>query len=222
MADDPDTKSYVLRSTYRMDVIQSLSQAGQLTPTSIAQKTGIRQPHVSRTLSELREKDLVSLAVPEDQHKGRLYELTEFGEEIRAKTNQITWQNDIANIPSTHREIVAYLHQRLGEKVTGVGYYDGGTVSMYYFHDQMRNTFSEEQLVKSSETLIKEFSHTDTKAAEIVGELRYEVQSFTELNRIVIYSDGGFLMIGLQSECQFEYPSLIEECKSILDGDASE
>ncbi|WP_338742019.1 winged helix-turn-helix domain-containing protein [Haloplanus salilacus] len=221
MATDPDTKSFVLRSTYRMNVVQSLSRVGQLTPTSIAQKTGIRQPHVSRTLSELRQEGLVSLAVPEDQHKGRLYELTEFGEEIWSETNQIHWQNDVANIPSTHREIVAHLHQELGEKVTGVGYYDGSTVSMYYFHDQMRHKYSEEQFVKSSETLIEEFSHTDTEAAEIVGELRYEVQSFTELNRIVIYSDGGFLTIGLQSECQFEYPSLIEDCQSILN-DASE
>jgi DNA-binding MarR family transcriptional regulator len=222
MADNPDAKSFVLRSNYRMSVIRVLSQSGQLTPTSIVEKTDIRQPHVSRALSELRERDLVTLAVSESQLKGRLYELTEFGEEIWSETNQINWQNDIANIPSTHREIVAYLHQEVGEKVTGVGYYDGDTVSMYYLQDQMRHKYSEDQFVKSSETLIKEFSNTDTKAAEIVGELRYEVQSFTKLNRIVIYSDGGFLTIGLQSESRFEYPSLIEECKSILGGEVSE
>ncbi|WP_338742023.1 hypothetical protein [Haloplanus salilacus] len=222
MADDPDVKSFVSRSKYRMGVIRVLSQSGQLTPTSIVEKTDIRQPHVSRVLSELREKDLVSLAVSESQRKGRLYELTEFGDEIWSDTNRIHWQNDIANIPSTHQEIVAYLHQEVREKVAAVGCYDGNTVSMYYFQDQVRDKYSEEQFVESSETLIKELSHTDAKAAEITGELRYEVQSFTKLNRIVIYTDDGFLAIGLQSECQFEYPSLIEECKSILDGETSE
>jgi DNA-binding transcriptional ArsR family regulator len=222
MVNELDVKSFVLRSKYRTSVIRELSKSGHLTPTSIVEKTDIRQPHVSRALSELREKDVVTLAVSESQLKGRLYELTEFGEEIWSETNRINWQNDIANIPSTHREIVAYLHQEIGEKVTEVGYYDGDTVSMYYLQDQMRDKYSEEQFVKSSETLIKEFRHTDAKAAEIVGELRYEVQSFTKLNRIVLYSDGGFSTIGLQSECQFEYPSLIEECKSILDGETSE
>ena len=222
MGDDSDPKSFVLRSTYRMNVIQSLAESGQLTPTSIVEKTGIRQPHVSRTLSELREKDLVTLVVPESQQKGRLYELTGDGEEIWSDTNQIRWQNDIANIPSAHREIVAHLHQEIGEKVIEVGYYDGSTVSMYYIHDKLRNKYSEKQFMKSAETLVEEFSHTDGKPAEIVGKLRYEIQSFTEVNRIVIYSDSGFLAVGLKSGCQFEYPSLIEECKSILEGQPSE
>lgn len=52
-----------------------------LKPTDISKKTGIHRNNVSRILSQLREKELVRLLNPENK-RGRLYELTEYGEEI--------------------------------------------------------------------------------------------------------------------------------------------
>ena len=52
-----------------------------LKPTDISKKTDIHRNNVSRILTQLREKDLIRLLNPENK-RGRLYELTEYGEEI--------------------------------------------------------------------------------------------------------------------------------------------
>ena len=52
-----------------------------LKPTDISKKADIHRNNVSRILTQLREKDLIRLLNPENK-RGRLYELTEYGEEI--------------------------------------------------------------------------------------------------------------------------------------------
>jgi DNA-binding transcriptional ArsR family regulator len=189
-----------------------LSQSGQLTPSDIAAKTDVRQPHVSRALSELRETDLVTLAVPDSQPMGRLYELRESGAEVRSALDLFDWRHELGDIPDGHREFVRHLHRQIGEAVSGVGHYDGETVSMSYLHDRFRDNVSEAEFLQMSESLIDEFSRTGTRTAEIMGELRYEVQSFTEYVRIVLYTHDGFFMVALKPEGGFEFPSLIEDC----------
>jgi DNA-binding transcriptional ArsR family regulator len=216
MADATDAKSFVLRSEYRTTILKVLWQSGQLTPSEIAEQTDIRQPHVSRALSELRERDLVTLAVPDSQPMGRLYELSEFGAEVRSELDLLDWRNQVEDVPPAHREFVRFLHRQIGETVSGVGHYDGDTVSMYYLHDRFRETVSDDEFLQMSETLIDEFSHTGPKRAEIMGKLRYEVQAFTEYIRIVIYTPDGVFMVALKPACRFEFPSLIEDCLEIL------
>ena len=50
-------------------------------PSQIAKDTGIVQNHISNTLRQLKEHDLVECINPEVR-KGRLYRLTDKGEEI--------------------------------------------------------------------------------------------------------------------------------------------
>lgn len=52
-----------------------------LIPTQIAENSGIRTNHISKVLSELKAHELVECINPEAR-KGRLYRLTEKGEEI--------------------------------------------------------------------------------------------------------------------------------------------
>lgn len=216
MADRQDVKSFVLRSTYRMGVIRALSRSGQLTPTAIAKKTDIRQPHVSRALSELRKKDLVTLAVAEDQHKGRLYELTQFGADIWADITSVDWQGPADSIPDDHQRVITRIQQVVGDQLLIAGYFDGCQIDNYYLSEPSQGGFSEERVEKTVETLVDEFSWTDTYVDKMAGTLHYEIQSFTRFHRIVIYIDDGFLTVGLDRDCQFEFLSLIEDCLDIL------
>ena len=72
--------SYVEISSYRKKVMKSLD-GEVLIPTQIARNSEIRPNHISKVLSELKTHNLVECINPEVR-KGRLYRLTDKGEEI--------------------------------------------------------------------------------------------------------------------------------------------
>ena len=72
--------SYVNISQYRTKVMKSLD-GEVLIPSQIARNSEIRTNHISKVLSELKAHELVECINPEAR-KGRLYRLTEKGEEI--------------------------------------------------------------------------------------------------------------------------------------------
>ena len=72
--------SYVEISQYRKKVMKSLDGDVKI-PTAIANDSGIRTNHISKVLSELKAHELVECINPEVR-KGRLYRLTDKGEEI--------------------------------------------------------------------------------------------------------------------------------------------
>ncbi len=72
--------SYVNISKYRAKVMKSLD-GEVLIPSQIAKNSGIRTNHISKVLGELRAHELVECINPEVR-KGRLYRLTEKGEDI--------------------------------------------------------------------------------------------------------------------------------------------
>ena len=71
---------YIQASTYRTKVMKSLDGEVKI-PSKIAKDTDIMQNHMSATLKQLKEHGLVECINPEVR-KGRLYRLTEKGEEI--------------------------------------------------------------------------------------------------------------------------------------------
>ena len=72
--------SYVNISKYRTKVMKTLEGEVKI-PTVIARDSGIRTNHVSKVLSELKAHELIECINPEAK-KGRLYRLTDKGEEI--------------------------------------------------------------------------------------------------------------------------------------------
>lgn len=70
-----------IRLSKNREAILKALQGETLKPTDISKKTNIHRNNVSRILSQLREKELVRLLNPENK-RGRLYELTGYGEEI--------------------------------------------------------------------------------------------------------------------------------------------
>lgn len=77
---DEETFEFVQRSTYRQNVLKAL-EGNVLMPTEIAERSNIKTNHVSKVLSELKSKELIELVNPEAR-KGRLYRLTDVGDEI--------------------------------------------------------------------------------------------------------------------------------------------
>ena len=74
------TIEYVEKSKYRSKVLKTLSNDAKM-PSQISKDTGIIQNHISNTLRQLKEHDLVECINPEVR-KGRLYRLTDNGENI--------------------------------------------------------------------------------------------------------------------------------------------
>lgn len=78
--------SLLKSSEYRLKIIKSIGK-DTVTPSEIANKTGIRLNHVSMFLKELREHNLVK-CLNESTRKGRLYVLTELGKNAIRKVSK--------------------------------------------------------------------------------------------------------------------------------------
>lgn len=81
VASEWDDVSYVISSRYRIATLNRLSDS-PATPSRIAEDTDLSVAHVSRALQELREHDLTELLVSENRKKGRVYGITNHGEDV--------------------------------------------------------------------------------------------------------------------------------------------
>lgn len=77
---DYDLISFVLASEYRKIIIKEL-KVNYRTPKALSEKIEKPMSHTSKTLKELKDKDIVICKTPK-KRKGRIYDLTELGEEI--------------------------------------------------------------------------------------------------------------------------------------------
>lgn len=75
--------SYVNISLYRTKTVKSLYNDVKI-PTVIAKDTGILPNHMSKVLKELKDAG-VAECINEEVRKGRLYRLTNLGDEIVKK-----------------------------------------------------------------------------------------------------------------------------------------
>lgn len=81
MTEDWEGVGFVVSSRYRLIVLRRLAE-GPASPSTIATDADVAISHVSRALTELRERSLVELLVPEPRKKGRIYGLTDEGETV--------------------------------------------------------------------------------------------------------------------------------------------
>lgn len=80
--------SFVLASSYRTDILKALSKSLG-TPSTISKEINKSISHVSRTLRELSERNLVECVTPE-RRKGKIYKITDEGLKVAAKVLEIT------------------------------------------------------------------------------------------------------------------------------------
>lgn len=86
---DWDAVSHVLSSKYRTMAVDALRK-GPAQPTTIADESGVRITHISRALSETRERGVVQALVDDATKKGRLYDLTDKGERVAEAVSDVT------------------------------------------------------------------------------------------------------------------------------------
>lgn len=72
--------AYVSISSYRRKTVKVL-EYGDKTPTEIAKDSNIRINHISKVLKELKDANVV-VCINEQDRKGRIYHLTDFGQDI--------------------------------------------------------------------------------------------------------------------------------------------
>jgi predicted transcriptional regulator len=72
--------AYVKASKYRKDILLDIDDKLKL-PSEISKEVSIRINHVSKTLKQLKEANLVE-CVNEEAKKGRLYQITEKGKKV--------------------------------------------------------------------------------------------------------------------------------------------
>ena len=75
-----DTIGFIRASQYRMEILKMLSEDMKL-PSEIAYDLKIRVSTVSNTLNDLKKYELIR-CLNENAKKGRLYEITPYGEDI--------------------------------------------------------------------------------------------------------------------------------------------
>lgn len=72
--------AYVNISSYRERTVRALMHEVK-TPTKIAKDSGINRTHMSNVLRDLKQNGVVE-CINEEVRRGRLYRLTDLGEEI--------------------------------------------------------------------------------------------------------------------------------------------
>jgi len=72
--------AFVIRSPNRTQVLGRLVE-GNAIPAQIRDDTGQEYSRISEATNALRDRGLIELVVPEDTKRGRLYQITERGED---------------------------------------------------------------------------------------------------------------------------------------------
>jgi DNA-binding transcriptional ArsR family regulator len=143
MSNTWDSAGYVASSRYRLAVCEYLSDHGPGLPSEISTETDLAQPHVSRALSELRDREVVELLVPESQQKGRLYDLTEAG---RVALDRLAHGRNAIDVEVVAREefphdgLVGHLETAYPSVTNAVAAYDGNAASVHFFEDEPTNS----------------------------------------------------------------------------------
>ena len=81
MTEDWNLIGFIIASRYRKIIIDELSDH-PATPSQITEGTDASIASISHALSELEEHGCVELLVDEDRRKGRVYGLTDTGEQV--------------------------------------------------------------------------------------------------------------------------------------------
>lgn len=139
MTDTWDAAGFVASSRYRLAVCEYLSEHGPGLPSGIATETDLAQPHVSRALSELRDRDVVELLVPESQQKGRLYDLTNRGRVAldRLKNGRDTVDVEVVDRDEfPHEDLLDYLEASHAAVTQAVAVYDGDVASIHFLSER--------------------------------------------------------------------------------------
>jgi len=79
--------SFINSSSYRKRILEKLDKPK--TPSFLSKELNINKTHVSRSLSELMDRKLISCLTPESR-KSKIYVITEHGKQILEKQKNLS------------------------------------------------------------------------------------------------------------------------------------
>ncbi|ELZ99011.1 transcriptional regulator [Haloferax mucosum ATCC BAA-1512] len=171
MTDAWDSAGYIASSRYRLSVCRYLSEHGSGLPSRIAAETDLAQPHVSRALSELRERDIVELLVPESQQKGRLYGLTDLGElayeRVALDREAEITVVDPGDFPAP--ELIDKLVSMYEDSLRAAAWCESNKTWVRFFSPSLADRYDEETMKTLVSTLTNEDAIDDPLAESSIG-----------------------------------------------------
>lgn len=208
---------YVSSSTHRTEVMYHLFETGPAQPSEIAEAIGRPLPHVSRSLAELRDEELVDLLVPEETQKGRIYGLTPDGRdiiwEVYRRDQDISYRF-VEREEFPYDALLTYLIEHADDALRGVVSYTRDDIVGYVHQKEVLKEYTEEQINQAMTDMANEiFSEDFDKLADTVGRLKYSVQGFDRITVLRLnLKDQQQVLVSLYATYPLNLPTFAEAC----------
>lgn len=216
MSETWDAAGYIASSRYRLAVCELLSEEGPDLPSRIADELDVAQPHVSRALSELRDRDVVELLVPESQQKGRLYGLTADGRtalaRLRGRSVDVEFVEE-ARFP--HTRLLEYLLDCHESAFRLAISRDGDRIEAYCAADSATRTHDEESISRLVVSL--ETDGRDGVESPVGGRTEFVVRGLERTTLVRLSTDGDEdVYLSLDRGTDLSVESFVENCRTRL------
>lgn len=216
---DEDLAAFVLNSRYRRIVLEALAFNEQATPQEIADHTEDRRPHISRALSELRDKDIVELRVPEHEQIGRYYGLTEIGEsvweQVKSRIRPIEWTVVDPETPQ-QQALLAFAEDHFGDALRFIGEHRDGVIELIYADQTILSSYTDEEIERTLRKFVFQLSLND--AALPIAELKSELKNYGEFVMIrVPISESLIVSLSVDGDTQIMFPEITDNIKESYD-----
>ncbi|WP_410764776.1 ArsR family transcriptional regulator [Haloferax sp. DFSO60] len=219
MSEAWNAAGYIASSRYRLAVCEYLDDNGSGLPSRIASDTGLAQPHVSRALSELRDKEIVELLVPESQQKGRLYGLTELGSAAHKKV-AIDQLGEIsvverAEFPSTN--IVAELTDAYGGHLRGLVWCESDQTWVHFTSEELTEDYDIDTLKTLVSTLTNGEPIDNSVGDSPAGDVQFVAYGLEDALVVrVQVSTETELLVSVELDFDKSITELAASCQDIL------
>lgn len=220
MSETWDAAGYIASSRYRLAVCKLLSREGPDLPSRIAEELDLAQPHVSRALSELRERDIVELLVPESQQKGRLYGLTSEGEaaltRLRGQAVNVEFVDE-SRFP--HESLLEYLLDAHESEFRLAISHDEDRTDVYFAADAAERTHDEESISRLVASL--EADDPNGFDSSAVGPTQFVVRGLERATVVHLSTDRDEdVYLSLERGTDVSVESFVENCQAHLSAES--
>ncbi|MFC7203695.1 winged helix-turn-helix domain-containing protein [Haloferax namakaokahaiae] len=218
MSEAWNAAGYIASSRYRLAVCEYLDENGSGLPSRIASDTGLAQPHVSRALSELREKNIVELLVPESQQKGRLYGLTDLGVAAYKKV-AVDRLGELAVVEPTefpNTNLVTELTNAYAGQLRGIVWCEPDQTWVCFTADELSRDYDTETLKALVSTLTNgEPVDTDTGGGP-AGDIQFVVYGLEDALIVRVQLDSETdLLVSVELGFDESITELAESCQEV-------
>lgn len=210
-----DDTSYVLSSKYRQDTMLVLAEDGPSTPSEIAAATGRAQPHISRALGELRDRDVVELLVPDDQRQGRYYALSAHGQSV---WDEVLEEDPPARLEvadpaeSQYADLIQFVMDYCSTDLQGVGVTVENRHTLYYMRDDIRDLYSEMDHAEFVTEWMAELRKYRRSLLEEENRIKYEVRWYENTAILRLFDDENLFTVSIDGATDMDISRFAAEC----------